>query len=67
MMAVGPAAMRRARARMASAGTSVMGAAHSGVFAWPSLSPVRYLAKVSKPTVYLSRYAWSWSFSSYRT
>ncbi len=35
------AAMRRASARMVSAGTPVIGAAQSASFGWPSLSPIR--------------------------
>jgi hypothetical protein len=33
--------MRRASARIVSAGTPVIAAAHSASFGWPSLSPIR--------------------------
>jgi hypothetical protein len=50
-------AIRRARARIVSAGTPVMPAAHSAFFGTPSLSPKRYGRTRSKPAQYFSRKA----------
>jgi hypothetical protein len=60
-------AIRRARARIVAAGTSVMDAAHSGDFGWSSTAPVRYSANRSKPTVYFARNSLSYSCSVYST
>ena len=51
------AAIRRASARMVSAGTPVIGEAQSASFGWPSVSPIRYGSTRSKPMQYLARNA----------
>ena len=67
MIIVRFAAIRRASARMASAETSVIPAAHSGVLAMPSLFPVRYCSNRSHPTQHRDRNPGSCRFSSCST